>query len=181
MKRWIPTREKMLRSRWLRPIAHHLDNDHLWHADRHSVARAVAIGLFFGLALPVAQLLFAVVAAIMLRAHVAIAAAFTLVTNPLTFAPIYWLAYRIGSWLLGGVDEATARRIEQEAATMAEEEGFMQSLWYAVQAAGAPLAVGLVVLALAASMVGFGLAWVLWRPRHQARKPAEQPPQSQEH
>ncbi len=170
MKRWIPTREQMLRSRWLRPIARHLDNDHLWHADRHSVARAVAIGLFFGLALPVAQLVFAVVAAIMLRAHVAIAAAFTLVTNPLTFAPIYWLAYRIGSRLLGGMDEAAARRIEEEAAAMAQRGSFMESLWYAVQAAGAPLALGLVVLGAAAGLLGFGLAWLLWRPR---RKPEQ--------
>lgn len=178
MKRWIPTREKMLQSRWLRPIARHLDNDHLWHADRHSVARAVAIGLFFGLALPVAQFLFAVIAAVMLRAHVAIAAAFTLVTNPLTFAPIYWLAYRIGSRLLGGLDEAEAKRIEQEAAALAEHEGFLESLWYAVQAAGAPLALGLVVLAAAASLLGFGLAWLLWRPRRKHPPPAERPPRS---
>lgn len=178
MKRWIPTRERMLQSRWLRPIARHLDNDHLWHADRHSVARAVAIGLFFGLALPVAQFLFAVMAAIVLRAHVAIAAAFTLVTNPLTFAPIYWLAYRIGSRLLGGLDEAEARRIEQEAAALAEQEGFMESLWYAVQAAGAPLALGLVVMGIAASLLGFGLAWLLWRPRRQPSAPADPPPRS---
>lgn len=178
MKRWIPTRERMLQSRWLRPIARHLDNDHLWHADRHSVARAVAIGLFFGLALPVAQFLFAVMAAIVLRAHVAIAAAFTLVTNPLTFAPIYWLAYRIGSWLLGGLDEAQARRIEQEAAALAEQEGFMESLWYAVQAAGAPLALGLVVMGIVASLLGFGLAWLLWRPRRTPSAPTDPPPRS---
>jgi uncharacterized protein (DUF2062 family) len=166
----------MLRSRWLRPIARHLDNDHLWHADRHSVARAVAIGLFFGLALPVAQLLFAVVAAVALRAHVAIAAAFTLVTNPLTFAPIYWLAYRIGSHLLGGMNEAEAHRIEQEAAALAERKGILESLWYTLQAAGAPLALGLVVLGVVASLLGFGLAWLLWRPRRQLPPPMEQRP-----
>ena len=89
MKRLLPTRERLLQSKWLRPIAHYLDNDHLRHADRSSVARAVGIGLFFGLLLlPVAQFLFAVVA-VVLRANVAVAAGFTLVTNPLTFAPIY--------------------------------------------------------------------------------------------
>jgi uncharacterized protein (DUF2062 family) len=166
MNAWLPTRERLLRSRWLRPIARHLDNDHLWRVDRHSVARAVAIGLFFGLLLPVAQFLFAVIAAIALRAHVAIAAAFTLVTNPLTFAPIYWLAYRIGTWLMGqGMDDAAVQRVAAQAQAIATEQGLLKSLWYSLQAAGAPLALGLAVLAVIASVVGFGLAWALWRPR----------------
>ena len=48
MKRWIPSREQLRQNRWLRPVARHLDDDRLWHATRASVARAVAIGLFFG-------------------------------------------------------------------------------------------------------------------------------------
>ncbi|CAG1014595.1 hypothetical protein BURC_00734 [Burkholderiaceae bacterium] len=168
MKRLLPTRERLLQSRWLRPIAHYLDNDHLWHADRSSVARAVGIGLFFGLLLPVAQFLFAVVAAIVLRANVAVAAGFTLVTNPLTFAPIYWFAYRLGSWLMGGsVDEQAAQRVEQQAqAAIARNEGIIQGLWHSIVSAGAPLALGLTVLAVVAGAIGFGLAWSLWRPRH---------------
>jgi nucleotide-binding universal stress UspA family protein/uncharacterized protein (DUF2062 family) len=168
MKRWFPTRERLLQSRWLRPIAHRLHDEHLWHADRSSVARGVAIGLFFGLLLPVAQFLFAVLTAIALRGNVAIAAGSTLITNPLTFAPIYWLAHRVGSWLIGGrIDEAAAQRLEAQAEAIAAEQGFLESMWYSVQSAGAPLALGLAVLAVAASLVGFGLAWVLWRPRRQ--------------
>ncbi|HUG21526.1 DUF2062 domain-containing protein [Piscinibacter sp.] len=177
MKRWFPTREQLLQSRWLKPIAHRLHDDHLWHADRSSVARGVAIGLFFGLMLPVAQFLFAILTAIVLRGNVAIAAGATLITNPLTFGPIYWLAHRIGSLLIGGrVDEAAAQRIEEQAEAMAANQGFLESMWYSVQSAGAPLALGLAVLAVAASVVGFGLAWVLWRPRHPAsRRPGEPP------
>jgi len=44
MKRWLPTRAELLASRWLRPLAHRLDDDRLWHLDRGSVARAVAAG-----------------------------------------------------------------------------------------------------------------------------------------
>jgi uncharacterized protein (DUF2062 family) len=106
MKRWIPSREQLRQNRWLRPVARHLDDDRLWHATRGSVARAVAIGLFFGLMIPVLQFLFAIVTAIVMRAHVAIAAAATLITNPFTFAPIYWFAWWIGSHLLGVPDAA---------------------------------------------------------------------------
>jgi len=100
--RFIPTREQLLASRWLRPVAHRLHDDHLWHLTRQSVARAVAIGLFFGLLLPIAQFLFAIVSAVALRANVGLSAAFTLVTNPFTFAPIYWGGYAsgAGSWVI---------------------------------------------------------------------------------
>ena len=77
MKRWLPTREQLKASRWLRPVAHRLDDESLWHFDRGSVARAVAIGLFFGFLVPVAQFLLAIAAAIALRGNIAIAAAAT--------------------------------------------------------------------------------------------------------
>jgi uncharacterized protein len=90
--RWIASRERLLASRCLGPFVHHLEDERLWQLTRHSVARAVAIGLFYGLMLPFGQFLFAVVTAIVLRANVALSAAFTLVTNPFTFPPIYWAA-----------------------------------------------------------------------------------------
>jgi hypothetical protein len=101
MQRWFPSRERLMRSRWLGPLAHHFHDERLWQLERGSIARGVAIGVFFGLLLPLAQFLFAVGFAILLRGHVAAAAAATLVSNPLTFAPLYWLAHRIGSTLLG--------------------------------------------------------------------------------
>lgn len=140
MKRWIPSKEQLRSSRWLRPLAHHFDNERLWSTERGSVARAVAIGLFFGFLIPFAQILFAIAVAIVLRAHVAIAAAATLVTNPITFPPIYWAAYQLGRFLLGEPgDEAAALRIEAETAELLERQGFFEGLWISVQSAGAPI------------------------------------------
>jgi uncharacterized protein (DUF2062 family) len=165
MKRWVPTREKLRESRWLRPLAHHLDKEHLWSTERGSVARAVSIGIFVGLLLPVAQFVVAVVVAIALRSHVAIAATATLITNPFTFPPIYWLAYRIGD-ALRGVDfqEAEARRIEAEAGQVAADQGFFEGLLYTVQSAGPSLLLGLLVMAVVGALVAFALVWLLWRP-----------------
>lgn len=152
-------------SRWLRPLARHLQDERLWHMERGSVARAVAIGLFFGLLLPLAQFLFAVGFAIWLRGHVAIAAGATLITNPFTFAPLYWLAHRIGSALLGrprqdaAVEAAVAgAKTEATAAT----EGWLVAAWQTVQGAGPPLLLGLAVMAVTAALVGFALVWLLW-------------------
>jgi len=171
MKRWFPTREQLVRSRWLSPLAHHFQDDRLWQLDRGSIARGVAIGLFFGLLLPLAQFLFAVAFAIWLRGHVAVAAAATFVTNPLTFAPLYWLAHRIGSTLLGRSRtqaEADAAMVEAQAHATAAAQGWFSATWEAVVNAGAPLMVGLAVMAVIGALIGFVSVWLLWRPRRGA-------------
>ena len=166
MKRWVPTREQLLASKWLRPVAHRLKDEHLWHLDRHSVARAVGIGLFFGFMLPFAQFLFAVVTAVFLRANVAVAAASTLVTNPFTFPPVYWLAYQIGSWILSAErGEVVAQALEAHVETLAAQQGWWQALWHSIQATGTPLLLGLTVLAVSSSVLGYLAVWLLWRPR----------------
>jgi uncharacterized protein (DUF2062 family) len=168
MKRWFPSRESLTRSRWLGPLAHHFHDDRLWHMDRGSVARGVAIGVFFGLMLPLAQFLFAVAFAIWLRGHVAIAAAATFVTSPLTFAPLYWLAHRIGSTLLGrprAEAKADAAIVEAKVEAAAAAQGWLSATWEAALSAGAPLLLGLAVMAAIGAVLGFALVWLLWRPR----------------
>src|SRR3982750_4704901 len=100
LKRHIPTRETIHRYRILRPFAAPLSDPALWRMTRRSVPRAVALGLGVGVIIPVMHLFIAALLAIPLRANVAIAAACTLVINPLTIPPIYYAAYRIGSWEL---------------------------------------------------------------------------------
>ncbi|WP_348755932.1 DUF2062 domain-containing protein [uncultured Aquincola sp.] len=164
--RWIPSREDLLQSRWLSPVAHHLQDDRLWHLERGCVARAVAIGLFFGLLLPFAQFFAAALFAVWLRAHLGVAAGATFITNPLTFAPLYWLAHRIGQGVLGdGDDEAAADAVSRHVEAAAAHQGWLSAAWDTVQDAGAPLIVGLAVMAVVAAIVGFLAVWLLWRPR----------------
>lgn len=166
MKRFVPTREQLLANRFLRPVAHYLHDDRLWHMERGSVARAVAIGVFFGFLIPVAQIVFAVIVAIALRSHVAIAAAATLVTNPLLFPAIYWAAYKVGRWLLGTPDATAAiAAIETQAEQIAHEQGWWSAFVFSIESAGTPLVVGILVFAVGGAILGFSLVWLLWRPR----------------
>lgn len=96
-----PTREQLEASPWLRRLSPWLADPKLWHWSRRGVAAGVAIGLFFGLLIPVAQILIAACAAVALRANVPVAAAGTLITNPLTVPPIYYAAYQLGAWVTG--------------------------------------------------------------------------------
>lgn len=168
MKDWFPKREHLMQSRWLKPLARHLQDDRLWHMERGSVARGVAIGLFFGLLVPVAQFLLAVAFAIWLRGHVAVAAGATLISNPFTFAPLYWLAHRVGSELLGHSPEAAntaAAMVEAQTEAMAAADGWFAATFQMARDAGAPLMLGLAVLAALGALIGFALVWVFWRTR----------------
>ena len=73
----------------------------LWHLSRRGVARGAAVGVLCGLLFPVAQIPIAAALAVPLRAYIPLAAASTLVTNPLTFPPIYYAAYQVGARVLG--------------------------------------------------------------------------------
>jgi len=102
-----PTREKLLVSRWLRWLSPWLGHPALWCWSRRGVALGMALGVFFGLLIPLAQIPVTAAAAILLRANLPAAAASTLVTNPVTFGPVYFAAYRLGNWLTGAETPVT--------------------------------------------------------------------------
>lgn len=146
--------------RWLGPLLHH---PRLWHVNRRGIAMGLALGVFFGLLIPVAQILFAVIAALVLRANVPAAVGSTLITNPITFAPLYYAAYHLGSWMLGDaavpVSEGSLERVAEQTAT-----GL--GLWMnKLGTIGVPLALGLLTLAVTISLtLYFAVHWV-WRAR----------------
>lgn len=98
---WVPTRERLERSRWLRWLAPWLGHPKLWHWSRRGVALGVGLGVFFGLLIPLAHIPVMAAAAIVLRANLPAAATSTLISNPVTFGPLYYAPYHLGSWLTG--------------------------------------------------------------------------------
>ena len=168
LKGHVPTRETIHENRLLRPFAGQLRDSSLWRLNRRSLPRGVALGLFVGVIIPFMHMVIAAVLAIPLRANVAVAAAVTWVVNPFTIPPLYYAAYRIGSWELhydsSLVSAQSAERFSSELSRM---------LFWLHHASG-PIAVG--VLTIAASMAVMGyfaslFAWKLragnrWRRRH---------------
>ncbi len=124
---------------------------------RRSVPRGVALGLFVGVIIPFMHTLIAAVLAIPLRANVAVTAAFTLVVNPLTIPPLYYAAYRIGSWELHHdaplVNPAAAERFSSE----------LSRLLFWVHEASGPIALGVLSIAFVAAVVGYFGATLVWR------------------
>lgn len=165
--RYMPTRERLLATRMLRPFAHRLAHPALWHLNRWSVSRGVALGFFFGLLLPFGQTLVAALVALNIRANVLVTAAATFITNPITNAPIFYAAYRTGLVILPAAPNLSEGQ---------DNAALYAALW-AVDVS-APTAVGLALFAAVGGTLGyFGaqLGWRLWigrrwRERRTARR-----------
>lgn len=163
LRKLIPSEEQLRHNRLLRPLLPWLQERALWRFDRRAVALGVAVGLFFGLLLPIGQILFAAFAAFALRANLPIAALSTLVTNPVTFPPIYYAAYRLGNAITGG---SASENIEAGVAALEPLQStgaWLSDLLGWLASVGPPLATGVITLAIAASLMGYVLVHALWR------------------
>ncbi len=178
LQRLLPTREKLEANRWLRWLAPWLGHPRLWQWSRRGVSLGVALGIFFGLLIPLAQIPLTAVAAVILRANLPAAAASTLVTNPVTFGPVYFVAYKLGSWITGD----TALLLPQ-GSLLAEESIEDKTLLDRIKALGKPLLTGLAVMALSIGVLTYLIIDWLWRwrtARRWRRRSTRQLPRSRQ-
>ena len=100
-KRYMPDPQMIRDHKSLRFLGTLLHDPNLWHLNRHSVARAMAAGLFAAFIPAPMQMLIAASLAIPIRANLPISVGLVWLTNPLTMPPIFYCTYKMGSWLLG--------------------------------------------------------------------------------
>lgn len=173
LRELLPTRQQILANRWLRWLAPWLGHPALWHWSRRGVALGVALGVFFGLLIPIAQIPVTAIAAVVLRANLPAAAASTLVTNPVTFAPVYIAAYHLGAWVTG-------EKVPKAAVARAAPPTGDISLWTRIIGLGRPLLVGLLLLAIGCGLATYLLINLLWIWRIRSRR-RQRPAQRRRH
>ena len=164
MRDWIKHRipnEDTLKAhpslRWMGPL---LRRPWLWQLNRRRVAMGAGIGVFFGFLFPVLQIVAAAVFAVLLRANLPVAAVSTLVTNPLTYAPVFLAAYETGGAILG---EPVKPAVAAELADAAIEHPVDAPGWTArAQAIGKPLLLGLAVFAVIGGVAAWALVHLGW-------------------
>jgi uncharacterized protein (DUF2062 family) len=157
LTRHIPTRETVHEHRLLRPFAPHLTHPSLWRMTRRSVPRGVAVGLFVAVIIPFMHTVIAALVAVPTRANVAVAALCTLIVNPLTIPPMYYLAYRIGAREL----HYDARLVNPAAAERFSSE--LSRLLFWIHHASGPIALGILTIAAVVAAVGYVVASFVWR------------------
>lgn len=170
----LPSPEQVRENRWLRWLGPILERRWLWRLDRRGVAAGAAIGVFFGFIIPVAQILLSAIFVVLLRANLPAAIVSTLVSNPLTYAPIAVLAYRAGSAMLGDrLDEAKAAAFEKHAGSAQDDP----ATWLErMSEIGAPLMLGLATFAVCGAVLAWVLVYggwtlaVIWQRRRRRRR-----------
>jgi uncharacterized protein (DUF2062 family) len=181
LKHKLPRPESITGNRYLGFLSPWLAHPRLWHMHRRAVALGIAIGLITGLIPGPIQMLLAAIIAIPLRANIPAAVFATLYTNPLTFVPLYLLAYQIGSLVTG----------HHGPAVLPPDIAFSVSgLWNAIPelfhwfvSLGDTLLIGLAIQASLTAVVGYIGTLIIWRVvvtrrwRTRHRKPALPPAQ----
>lgn len=169
-KAWLPSPESIRANRWLRWLGPTLHHPRLWHFSRKGIALGVALGIFFGLLIPVAQMPLSAGAAVLLRANLPVAVASTLVTNPVTFGPVYYGAYRLGKFVLREepVSDAQASVLLKQGAEAPANLGWGERLRHSLHrlgTVGKPLVVGLSILATVSGLLVYFVVSALWTLR----------------
>ena len=168
-KKYLPKKETILKNKIIRWIGPAMLHPQLWRFSRRGVALGVGIGIFFGFLIPLAQIPVSAISASILRANVPTAIASTLITNPVTFAPIYVIAYKLGNKLLGEKPDPksiaevskgiTPSELPVETQEIVKEKNFLIE----ILGFSKPLLVGLGIFAVAGSITTyFGILWFWW-------------------
>lgn len=169
IKRYLPDHNAVNGNRWLAMFGSTLLHPRLWHLNRHSAAGAVAVGLFCGLIPGPFQMLGAAICCVVLRVNLPLALITTLYTNPFTIVPLYFVAYSLGAWVLGGNGYAFS---EPPSLGGMGFLPWVEAFGGWLVGLGEPLALGLVTLASLLAVTGYfavKLGW-RWHLLHQWRK-----------
>lgn len=136
---------------FMAPFRHLLDDHRLWTIRRRNVLPAFALGVFIAFMPFPGHMLAAVLLALAMRVNIPVAALSTLISNPLTVGPIFYVCYQFGVLLLG---------IEPQPF---ELEFSLTSLGEQFTDIGKPLLLGCLIIGSTVTIAAYIALDILWR------------------
>ncbi len=150
-KRFMPKQAEIRNHRHLSLFGKLLHEPELWHITRHSAAGGMANGLFFAFMPVPGQMLLAAAVAIKCRINLPISILAVWLTNPVTFYPIFFAAYKTGSFILNLHPQPV-----HFAMTWEWVNHTLVEIWQ-------PLLLGCVILGGISALCGYFAIRMLWR------------------
>lgn len=149
--RLFPGYHKVREHRSLQVFGSLLHDPNLFHLNRRSVAGGVAVGFFMAFVPFPLQMITAAGLAILFRVNLPISVGGVWLTNPLTMAPMFYFAYKVGQWTLGSPPlpfnfELTLEWLKTD----------MLRIWQ-------PFLLGCLILSTLASIMGYVGMRLFWR------------------
>lgn len=150
----LPGRDQVSSHRMLRWLGHRLHDPNLWHFGRRSVSRAAGVGMLVAFfPIPIHMTMVAPIA-LVLGINLPVMVAAVWVTNPITWVPIFYFAYRVGAWFVG----EAPRSLDS-----LDLHVNLSSLGHAFGEIWLPLCVGSAVCGVVAGTLTYGLVEGVWR------------------
>ena len=152
IKRYLPDAHKVRDHKHLRFFGQLLHDPNLWHLNRRSVSGAFSVGLFVALTPVPIHMILAAAGAIIWRVNLPISAGLVWLTNPVTMPPVFYFAYKLGTWILGtSLNERVSFQV-----SLHWLMGELTTIWQ-------PFLLGCFVLGTASAMLGNMLIRLMWR------------------
>lgn len=156
MKRYLPSPEKVRQMKSLSFLGDIIQEPNLWHINRHSVARAFLIGVWFCFIPMPFQMLASALFAVWFNANLPLAVALVWISNPITMPPIFYFNYKLGAWMLSR--------------PLLDFEFSPSLAWISERLLdiGIPLYLGSLVVATVSACFAYLIIQLLWRRRVRA-------------
>ena len=153
LKKYLPTKDQLRETKALRFLGNVIFEPNLWHFNRRSLSLGVLIGCIFSF-LPIPfQMVPCVMLCIVIRCNIPVAIILVWVSNPITYGPMMYFAYRVGLGLMGmdTPDVPDALTFEWVFEQLAD-------VWK-------PLLIGCLICGFSAGIIGFLLIHLYYRWR----------------
>lgn len=144
-------RERLKGQWWIAPVDHLIHDPALWGIRRRTVVPAFSIGLFIAYMPFPGHVITGILMAILLRVNVPVAAITTLISNPITMGPMYYLGFEVGRVLLGRPPQPF--EFEMSFAWLIER---FSTIWQ-------PLLLGCLLLGTLLALIGYIALDLIWR------------------
>ncbi|WP_455200119.1 DUF2062 domain-containing protein [Kaarinaea lacus] len=151
IKRFLPDHDKIREHKHLQLLGPLLHDPNLLHLNRRSVSGAFAVGLFMAWIPVPFQMLLSAIVAILVRVNLPISVVLVWITNPVTMPPMFYFAYKVGTWILGHPAEDSNFEMTMEWLTKSIDD-----IWQ-------PLLLGSLIVGVVSSVLGFVIIRSLWR------------------
>ena len=150
-QRFLPHPRTIKENKTLQIFGDWLHNPNLWHLNRRSVAGGFAVGLFCAWMPIPFQMVLAAGLSILLRTNLPLSAALVWITNPITIPPMFYFAYKVGTWIIG--EPLVDFNFELSFNWLFNE---LSSSWL-------PFLVGCFTLACTSATIGYATIHTIWR------------------
>ena len=150
IKRLFPKLDKVKEEKILKIFGPAVLQPNLWHINKKSVSRGFAIGAFCAF-LPIpGQMIIAAFLSITFAANITIAVILTWITNPITYAPIFYFAYKVGKIFIDFKIHVDVNETNIDILTN------IIHIWQ-------PLLIGSIILASIGSIISYIIIRIYWR------------------